>query len=71
MVFAEGTPNEHFQICEVYYDDDWKPTSHAYPVAAYGETFVGLSWEVDKYKEALTKPILSHANWPNEYGKNK
>jgi len=58
----------YFMMHEVYYNKDGIPNSYTANGVGLGSNSIeGLEWGLDKMKEALSKPILSIENFPEEY----
>ena len=60
-----------FEIAEVFYDKDDNPTGHSSGKRLMSTSDLkGLSWQINKIKEGLRKPVLDKDNWPNEFKEN-
>jgi hypothetical protein len=65
----DGVDGDYFVIDEVHYDDAGNPRSHTEAGCTIGsDSHDGLNWILDRMREAVSKPILDAANWPNEFG---
>ncbi len=54
---------DEFAVYEVYYDAQDKPTSCSTdPPAPHGETLEELQADLERYREALVKPVLQYAD---------
>lgn len=70
-------PERYFMICEVYYKDGIpdmytqegkRVVSSIFTDDETSEKGIAdLTWQLDKMKECLDKPMLDADNWPNEY----
>ena len=57
---TKGT-DEIFGIYEVYYDENGEPSGWSMnPESISAETPEGIQWMVEKFQEALTKPVLEY-----------
>lgn len=53
-------------VHEVHYDEMGVPAAYAVePVKAETDTLEGLKWMVEKFIEALAKPMLTQADFEN------
>jgi hypothetical protein len=58
----------HFEIYEVYYDDNGIPNAYAENgVSVSGDSIKSMNWTLDKMKECLSKPILLVDGFPKEF----
>ena len=56
-----GGMYETFGIYEVYYDENGEPSGWSMnPESISAETPEGIQWMVEKFQEALTKPVLEY-----------
>lgn len=68
IIVYEGDGENYFQMHEVYYDEDGNPDGYTEnPIHIGAKSIEELEWVFEKMKEALTKPILSTKDFPNEY----
>lgn len=68
ILVHENDVETYFQMHEVYYDEDGNPTSYtASPTHIGAESIEWVGWELEKMKEALTKPMFSTKDFPTEY----
>lgn len=57
-------PDDFYEIHEVYYDKAGKPTAYTtHGVGPAGATLEELSRELELFKAALAKPVLSAADF--------
>lgn len=62
---AENNGEDFFQIHEVHYDEAGAPKMYtARNVGPVGETMEILAAEVDRFRDALRKPVLSPEDFP-------
>ena len=72
-VLAFAHPSEVvFEICPVYYSDSGKPNGYGKGEPVYSDTGKeGLVWRLQRYDEALLKPILYAGDrFPEEYNES-
>ncbi len=56
---------EYFEIHEVHYDKDDKPTSYTESASdIVSESLEGIQWHLDRMREALDKPVLTPEDFP-------
>lgn len=52
-----------YGIHEVYYDEDGNPNGWSKePENISSETIEGIQWQIEKFQEALTKPLLDYSD---------
>lgn len=62
-----GQNNICFEILETYYDQKGVPNGYIENKSVISDDLKGLTWQMNKMKLALKKPIISVKNFPKEY----
>ena len=57
----------HYEIVEVYYNEEGVPKGHFAVADVSADTIEGLKWTLDKMRECLDKPVLSAENFPEKF----
>lgn len=56
------------EMCRVYYDDNNVAVSYSDNISMVStDGLLGIKLEIDRYTDAMNKPILDGNNFPNEY----
>ncbi len=55
-------------IYEVYYDEDGNPEyCTENPITVGGDDLEDIQWQLDKMRDALSKPVLNYDDFPHEF----
>jgi hypothetical protein len=65
--FDNGDGEKYYEICEVYYDEQDKPTGYC-DAHIGSETLDGLKGEIARLSEALAHPVIKEKDLGVKYG---
>jgi len=57
---------KYYEICEVHYDENDKPTGYCSLICVGSDTLEGLKAVYERLGEALTQPILNEKDFKGE-----